>query len=60
MTNEGPIENRDRCLGVNIERNKKDKSLSICQTKYVTKIYKRFNMHDYKPTWSIPLEIRDK
>jgi hypothetical protein len=33
MTDEDPIENGDGCLGMHIERNRKEKYLSISQTK---------------------------
>lgn len=42
-----------------IERNRKDKSLSISQTKYLIKILKRFNIFDCKPA-STPLETSAK
>lgn len=55
MTDEGPIEHGDGCLGMVVERNKANKSISISQTKYITKILNRFNMFDCKPV-STPLE----
>jgi hypothetical protein len=58
MTDEGPTENGDGCLGMVIKRNRKHKSLFISQNKHLINILKRFNMFDCKPT-SIPLEPKD-
>jgi len=59
MTDEGPIEDGDRCLGMVINKNRKDKSLSIFQNRYLINILKRFNMIDCKLV-STPLEIEIK
>lgn len=56
MTDEGPIEDGDGCLGVVINRNKKDKSFTISQNRYLINILKIFNIIDCKPV-STPLEI---
>jgi len=55
MTDEGPIEDGDGCLGMVINRNRKDKTLSISQNQYLANILKKFNMIDCKPV-STPLE----
>jgi len=56
MTNEGPIKDGDGCLGMVINRNRKDESLSIFQNRYLINILTRFNMIDCKLV-CIPIEI---
>ena len=47
------------CLGIQIIRNRKEKTISINQTKYIENILKRFNIFDCKPI-GIPLDTNSK
>ena len=52
MDDKGPIHH---CLGMEIERDRGEQRLKICQSQYLQKILERFNMADCRPI-STPLE----
>jgi hypothetical protein len=46
-------------LGIQIERNRKARTLSICQQQYIKNVVERFNMSESKPV-STPLDLGSK
>ena len=47
------------CLGVAFERNRKARTITMCQRKYIKEVLKRFNMEDCKPIGT-PLDVNVK